>query len=262
MTHFSLTSRLSALFTLAVCAALVSAGLVFNQLTQRHFDEQDQRILEDKLAAASTLFLELGDLNQLHIVRPELQVLLGGQRDFSALVIDAAGSLLFSEPEQSDVPQHYQQLQLHGSGEWTDNAKAWRGLQRHIERDGQQLSVLLMLDVTAHQAFLGDLTGWLWAALLLAVPGSILLGWGVASRGLLPVRELSQTALLASSESPPVKQLPTQTVPAELLPLALAFNAILADQEERLAGVNEGRLETTVASELVSPVGDPPAQNS
>jgi len=227
MTHISLTSRLSLLFTLAVCGVLVAAGCVFNQFSQRHFDVLDQQMLEEKLDGAASLLLGLGDLYQLQVIRPELQALLGRHRDVSALILDADGRPLFSEPGRSEILHRYQQVQPHRSGKWTHNANVWRGLQRQITRDGQQLSVLLMLDITAQQTLLRSLTGWLWAALLLVVPGSMLLGWSIASGGLRPVHQLSQMAISASAQSP-AAPLPTQTVPAELLPLALAFNAVLA----------------------------------
>ncbi|MGP3790935.1 ATP-binding protein [Pseudomonas sp. B392_1p] len=229
MAHFSLTSRLSLLFTLAVCGVLVASGFVFDQFSQRHFDRFDQYVLEEKLNGAETLLLGLGDLHQLQVVQPELQSLMGGHRDLSALIFDADGRVLFSEPEQVAIPLNYPQWQRRGTAEWSHNAKTWRGLQRQITRDGQQLNVLLMLDVTEHRAFLRSLSGWLWAALLLVIPGSVLLGWTIASRGLRPVHELSQTAISASAQSP-VVCLSTQQIPAELLPLALAFNAVLARQ--------------------------------
>lgn len=229
MSHFSLTSRLSLLFTLAVFGVLVATGFVLNQFSQRHFDRFEQHVLEEKLDGAETLLLGLGDLYQLPVVQPELQSLMGGHRDISALIFDADGRLLFSEPKQIGIPLHDQPLQQQGTGEWSHNAKTWRGLQRQIARDGQQLSVLLMLDVTEHRVFLRSLTGWLWAALLLVIPGSMLLGWTIASRGLRPVHELSQAAISASAQSPE-ECLSTQQVPAELLPLALAFNAVLARQ--------------------------------
>ena len=150
MSRLSLTTRLSLLFMLAVTSVLALAGVLFNQLSQHHFDELDRQVLADKLVAAEQLLLGLGDLQRLDPVRPQLHAMLGGHRDLSVLILDGEGRILFSMPELNEVPEQYRQLATREAGEWHLNGQVLRGAARVIERDSQRLSVLLMLDVTTH----------------------------------------------------------------------------------------------------------------
>ena len=252
-THLSLTARLSLLFMLAVTSVLALAGLLFNQLSQHHFDELDRRALADKLDAAEQLLLGLGDLQRLDAVQPQLYAMLGGHRDLAVLILDGEARILFSVPEQGELAEPFRQLAARGEGEWQRDGRLWRGAARAIERDGQRLSVLLMLDVTTHQVFFHTLAGWLWAALLLFALLSALLGWMLSSNGLRPLRDVTQVIASVSARSL-TERIPTQSVPAELLPLVLAFNAMLARLEESF--VRLSNFSADIAHELRTPVSN------
>lgn len=253
MSRLSLTTRLSLLFMLAVTSVLALAGVLFNQLSQHHFDELDRQVLADKLVAAEQLLLGLGDLQRLDPVRPQLHAMLGGHRDLSVLILNGEGRILFSMPSLNVVPEQYRQLATREAGEWHLNGQVLRGAARVIERDSQRLSVLLMLDVTTHKVFFHVLAGWLWAVLILFALLSALLGWMLARSGLRPVRDVTQVVASVSARSL-TERIPTQNVPVELIPLVLAFNDMLARLEESF--VRLSNFSADIAHELRTPVSN------
>ncbi len=253
MRRLSLTARLGLLFMLAVTSVLALAGLLFNQLSQHHFDELDRQVLADKLAASEHLLLGLSDLQRLDAVRPQLYAMLGGHRDLAVLILDGNGRILFSVPELHQIPEQYRQLAEQGAGEWHRDGQVLRGVARVIERDSQQLNVLFMLDVTTHQVFFHMLAGWLWAILVLFALLSALLGWMLARSGLRPVRDVTQVVASVSARSL-TERIPTQNVPVELQSLVMAFNAMLARLEE--AFVRLSNFSADIAHELRTPVSN------
>src|SRR5690606_26080968 len=139
------------------------------------------------------------------------------------------------------------------AGEWHLNGQGLRGATREIERYSQRLSVLQMLDVTTHNVFLHILAYWLWAALILFALLSALLGWMLARSGLRPVRDVTQVVASVSARSL-TERIPTQNVPAELLPLVLAFNDMLTRLEESF--VRLSNFSADIAHELRTPVSN------
>ena len=84
-------------------------------------------------------------------------------------------------------------------GELTLEGRVWRGEAGHVEVGGRRLTLLVMLDVTAHKAFFHTFSGWLWAALVLCALLSGLLGWLLVRSGLRPLREVTQVAASVSA---------------------------------------------------------------
>lgn len=240
------------MFMLAVTGVLGAAGLFFSLLSQHHFDELDRHTLEEKLQASRQLLQQVDDLRQFDTLLPQLQALLGGHSDLSAQIFDPGGQLLFAEG--SAHPEHVTADRRDSEdGEHRHAGHVWRSVTGIVEVAGQPLQVMLALDVTAHKAFFHVLIGWLWGALLLCALVSGLLGWVLVRSGLRPLREVTQVAASVSAKSL-TERIPTESTPAELEQLVLAFNAMLARLEE--AFVRLSNFSADIAHELRTPLSN------
>jgi two-component system, OmpR family, heavy metal sensor histidine kinase CusS len=251
MKQLSLTARLSLMFMLAVTGVLGAAGFFFYQLSQHHFDELDRHTLEDKLQASRQLLRGLDDLAQFDVLRPQLQALLGGHSDLVVRIVDVEGRVLFADTSAARSAK----AGLHGAldDEAKHGTRVWRRRAAVVEVAGRPLSVELALDVTTHEAFFHTLTGWLWSALLVSAIVSGVLGWLLARSGLRPLREVTQVAASVSAKSL-TERIPTESTPAELRQLVLAFNAMLARLED--AFVRLSNFSADIAHELRTPLSN------
>lgn len=253
MIRLSLTARLSLMFMLAVTGVLAAAGYFFGQLSEHHFDELDRHTLHEKLEASRRLLTGLDDLEHFERVRPQLQVLLDGHSEMRGFVFDEAGTQLFPRPEQQAAEPSLLMLIGENEGELTLEGRVWRGEAGHVEVGGRRLTLLVMLDVTAHKAFFHTFSGWLWAALVLCALLSGLLGWLLVRSGLRPLREVTQVAASVSAKSLR-ERIPDDSTPAELQQLVQAFNAMLARLED--AFVRLSNFSADIAHELRTPLSN------
>mgnify|MGYP003118384526 CR=1 FL=1 len=277
MKRLSLTARLSLMFMLAVTGVLAAAGYFFSQLSEHHFDELDRHTLHEKLEASRRLLGELDDLQNFERVRPQLQVLLGGHSEMRGFIFDERGAQLFPQPgvDEAEPPLldyslltmtakigaalavgiTYPLLDLIGreAGELTLDGRVWRGEAGHVEIGAQRLTLLILLDVTAHKAFFHTFSGWLWAALVLCALLSGLLGWLLVRSGLRSLREVTQVAASVSAKSLR-ERIPDESTPAELQQLVQAFNAMLARLED--AFVRLSNFSADIAHELRTPLSN------
>jgi two-component system heavy metal sensor histidine kinase CusS len=253
MKQLSLTARLSLMFMLAVTGVLGAAGFFFNQLSQHHFDELDRHTLEEKFQAARGLLQGLDDLARFDVLRPQLQALLGGHSELSAQIFDAQGRLLFADAGVVPSTGGHVHPAADGDGELQHDGRVWRSRAGSVVVAGESLRVVLSLDVTTHKAFFHTLTGWLWGALALCALISALLGWLLARSGLRPLREVTQVAASVSAKSL-TERIPTESTPAELQQLVLAFNAMLERLED--AFVRLSNFSADIAHELRTPLSN------
>lgn len=253
MIRLSLTARLSLMFMLAVTGVLAAAGYFFGQLSEHHFDELDRHTLHEKLEASRRLLTGLDDLEHFERVRPQLQVLLDGHSEMRGFVFDEVGTQLFPRPEQQAAEPSLLMLIGENEGELTLEGRVWRGEAGHVEVGGRRLTLLVMLDVTAHKAFFHTFSGWLWAALVLCALLSGLLGWLLVRSGLRPLREVTQVAASVSAKSLR-ERIPDDSTPAELQQLVQAFNAMLARLED--AFVRLSNFSADIAHELRTPLSN------
>lgn len=253
MRRLSLTARLSLMFMLAVTGVLAAAGFFFNQLSQHHFDELDRHTLEEKLQASRGILQGLESLAQFERVQPQLQALFGGHSDLLAYIYDDDGQPYPQRAKAAPISETLQQLAKQEDGELQQEERVWRSKATRLEVGGQPLTVLLLLDVTVHRAFLHSLGGWLWGALVLCALLSGLLGWLLVRSGLRPLREVTQVAAFVSAKSLR-ERIPDESTPAELQQLVQAFNAMLARLED--AFVRLSNFSADIAHELRTPLSN------
>ena len=255
MMRISLTARLSLLFMLAVTAVLVLAGLSFNHLSQHHFLQLDRQTLAEKLSATRNILGQLDDLQQFDRLRPQLRTLLGAHRDITALILDAAGQPLFAEPGPLPVPAALANSTSTEVWQWQHHDHYFRGLSAAVTvpADNAPLRVILLLDSTPHMHFFSAVQRWFWMALVLSALFSAGLGWLVARRGLLPLRQVTEVAASISAASLQ-ERIPLAAVPLELQQLAASFNAMLARLDD--AFMRLSNFSADIAHELRTPLSN------
>lgn len=255
MMRISLTARLSLLFMLAVTAVLVLAGLSFNHLSQHHFLQLDRQTLAEKLSATRNILGQLDDLQQFDRLRPQLRTLLGAHRDITALILDTAGQPLFAEPGPLPVPAALANSTSTEVWQWQHHDHYFRGLSAAVTvpADNAPLRVILLLDSTPHMHFFSAVQRWFWMALVLSALFSAGLGWLVARRGLLPLRQVTAVAASISAASLQ-ERIPLAAVPLELQQLAASFNAMLARLDD--AFMRLSNFSADIAHELRTPLSN------
>lgn len=257
MKRVSLTTRLSLLFMLAVTAVLLVAGVTFNQLSQHHFMLLDQQTLEEKRQATQSILAEFKSADQFEQLKPELRALLGAHRDITAIILDHSGAVLFAEPGPVVLPDHQQNRAGAEIWQWQDQGHMFRGITAkagaEITGQGQPLTVILILDVTAHMHFFSTITRWFWIGLVISALVSAGLGWVVARSGLVPLRQVTQVAASISATSLK-ERIPLTSVPSELQQLVVSFNAMLARLDD--AFVRISNFSADIAHELRTPVSN------
>ena len=255
MMRISLTARLSLLFMLAVTAVLVLAGLSFNHLSQHHFLQLDRQTLAEKLSATRNILGQLDDLQQFDRLRPQLRALLGAHRDITALILDTAGQPLFAEPGPLPVPAALANSTSTEVWQWQHHDHYFRGLSAAVTvpADSAPLRVVLLLDSTPHMHFFSAVQRWFWMALVLSALFSAGLGWLVARRGLLPLRQVTAVAASISAASLQ-ERIPLAAVPLELQQLAASFNAMLARLDD--AFMRLSNFSADIAHELRTPLSN------
>ena len=255
MMRISLTARLSLLFMLAVTAVLVMAGLSFNHLSQHHFLQLDRQTLAEKLSATRNILGQLDDLQQFDRLRPQLRTLLGAHRDITALILDAAGQPLFAEPGPLPVPAALANSTSTEVWQWQHHDHYFRGLSAAVTvpANSAPLRVILLLDSTPHMHFFSAVQRWFWMALVLSALFSAGLGWLVARRGLLPLRQVTAVAASISAASLQ-ERIPLAAVPLELQQLAASFNAMLARLDD--AFMRLSNFSADIAHELRTPLSN------
>ncbi len=248
--RLSLTARLGLLFMLALTAVLLGAGLTFRHLSREHFLDLDRHALHEKLQASRQLLAGLPRAAALDELRPRLQALLASQPDLRVQVLDAAGRTLFAQPQDIAIAEPLRREP--GLWDWHSDERLLRGLSVRVPlASGEVLTLLVALDVTHHVAFFAELERWLWSALGVCALLSALLGWLVARGGLRPLREVARVAAGVSARSLD-ERIPEQAVPAELRPLVVSFNGMLARLDD--AFVRLSNFSADIAHELRTPL--------
>lgn len=261
MKPLSLTTRISLLFALASSLVLLSTGYFLAQVVETHFEEGDRHELIGKLELIQNLFSQAvtpEDVNQLpHLLHDALV----GHHGMLVAVGDRHGRLVFATPGaafpaalhtacqrrlpacQNTTPQH-----------WQHQGTPYRGLAVSIRAgNGQVYSVLLGLDIEPHEVFMNTFRTGLAIAIALATLATAGLGWAVTRWGLTPLRQVTETISGISAEHL-TDRLPNAKLPAELVPLATAFNAMLARLDDSFRRLSE--FSSNIAHELRTPISN------
>jgi two-component system heavy metal sensor histidine kinase CusS len=248
----SLTWRLAALFACANAILVALLGVAIHVASDRHFVEQDTHDLHGRAMLVSNRFEALGVDQDLS----SLDELLVGHHALAARIVDANGTVRFArDPEVLEAMP----APPAGGGIATFSraGDAWRGIEMPlpVPATGKApvATLRLALNIDHHADFLSMLTRALLAAGVAVALLGIGIGWFAARRGLAPLAAIAQrTAAISASRL--AERLDIGTLPAEIRPLAVELNAMLArldDAFRRLADFS-----ADIAHELRTPVSN------
>jgi len=255
----SITAVTAFQFTLLAAFVLTVMGFVIRASVSHHFLEQDQGVLEGKMALIRHALMKVKKPDDIPQIRQQLKEALIGHPDLLVRINDFSGIKLIAT-ENASIPDALmdkvqQAAVTHPFGtEWTDRGVAYRALAGVIRTaDAQAWTVVVAVDTQHHAEFLHGFDREL---LMIGVGGLVLiagLGWLATRRGLRPIQDMAHVAEGISAQRLH-ERLGVQDVAIELQPLARAFNEMLdrlGDSLDRLSDFS-----SDLAHELRTPINN------
>lgn len=235
--RYSLTTRLTAFYALVSTVVLFGMGLLVTLLVEAHFEEIDQRFLDDKLALIFGLTRHAQSDDELKL---RLAEALDHHADLRVLVRDAQGQVLFAmpDPRAAEVSHGFRRQ----STEAARNYAPYGSLQ-----------LTAAVDTNRHAGFMTDFQRLLWGYGALVAVLSGVLGWWAARRGLAPLDMLRDRALDVTANKLD-HRMPVDAVPVEMAALAESLNQMLERLERDFARLSE--FSTDIAHELRTPISN------
>ena len=261
MKTLSLTARISLLFAVAASLVLLTTGYFLTQVVEAHFEEGDRHELSGKLELIQNLFKHASSQKQLDLLPQQLDDALVGHPGLAVVVTDAAGGIWFATTG-ADFPRTLLQgCQTQSQGcvpgtlqQWKQAGISYRGMAVSITAGGDKAyTVIVAQDIQSHELFLSKFRTVLAIAITLAAFATAGLGWIVTRWGLFPLRQVTGTVASISAERLS-DRLPATGLPAELMPLAAAFNAMLARLDDSFRRLTE--FSSNIAHELRTPISN------
>ena len=258
MKPFSLTNRISLFFALASSLVLLSTGYLLAQVVETHFEDGDRHELSGKLELIQNLFGQAVTPEDVTRLPHLLHDALVGHHGLLVAVSDRRGKLVFATPgatfpaglQAENLAAHTGRKLLH----WRQHTIPYRGMAVSIRAgNGHVYSVLLGVDIGPHEVFMHTFRTRLAIAIALATLATAGLGWAVTRWGLTPLRQVTETMSGISAEHL-TDRLPEAKLPAELVPLASAFNAMLARLDDSFRRLSE--FSSNIAHELRTPISN------
>ncbi|HMN93854.1 MAG TPA: heavy metal sensor histidine kinase [Hydrogenophaga sp.] len=255
--RLSLTTRLTAFYTLVSAAVLVGMGFLVSYATGRHFVELDRDYLLDKIGLVQQIVREAPSREVLSARLDELMdshhgLLIGlwlvdesiygqGDQQFPVRLPDAG---LDAEPVN-----------------WNLGRQTLRGLSASIDAPSrspqggvdQPMRLSIAVDTGHHAHFMKVLRQTLTLYLLGAILVSGLLGWWAARRGLAPLRIMKERALTVTAQKLD-QRMPVDAVPAEFADLAQSLNTMLDRLQSAFVRLQD--FSSDLAHELRTPINN------
>lgn len=257
----SLTARTSLWFTLQAAVVFLVMGIVIMVSVDHHFRDQDRSELNGKLELIQHALLKASLTSDRALTQQQLAGALIGHHHLSVQVRGPDNQVFFttgkaSIPEfvmKSAEPVSHNGLKQFQT--WEMGAETYRGFSSRLPsaQPGHDWFVAIATDTRHHRDFLAAFENEL---ILIGICGLALmtwLGWLVTHRGFRPVLDMAHVAEGISAQQLDERFL-TQQIPAELQPLARAFNSMLdrlGDSLQRLSAFS-----SDLAHELRTPINN------
>jgi len=258
----SITFRLTLFFSTASTAVLLVIGSLIGTLVEAHFVEIDLTDLNGKLELVRHTLGKARTPADMAVVPQNLADALVGHHGLSVAVVGAERKPLFQSPG-AVFPAALLESRPAGDSSrraspvtWEQDGQGYRGIAATAITGlaGQApLTVVVAVNTEHHRMFMQAFQKSLWLAIAASIALTALLGWIAARRGLAPVRELAHMARGISAHRLG-ERLPPESVPSELVDLAIAFNDMLARLEGSFARLSD--FSSDLAHELRTPISN------
>jgi two-component system heavy metal sensor histidine kinase CusS len=258
----SITFRLTLFFSTASTAVLLVVGYLIVTLVEAHFEELDLTELDGKLELVRHTLAKARTPADMAIVPQNLADALVGHHGLSVAVVGSDHKLLYKSSGavfpaallESRPPEDASKRAR--PVVWEQDGQGYRGIAAVAVSGvpGQQpLTVVAAVNTEHHRVFMQAFQQSLWLAIAASIALTALLGWIAARRGLAPVRELADMTQGISANRLG-ERLPPESVPTELVDLAIAFNAMLARLEGAFGRLSD--FSSDLAHELRTPISN------
>lgn len=257
----SITLRLSLLFALTWTVALSGIGAYLYWSLDSHFTYRDTNDLIRKAERVRQILMEINASEDILSQQARLADAMVGRAPLYLTLLNPRGTVLFASapfrlPDRqlrdafpASATPDSTQLWHAGRGRWYRTLAAWAKLG-----DGpRQVLIALALDVSENQDFLSMYRHNLILAIVIGGALSALTGYVVTKRGVRPVREMAHTASMISAKHLS-ERLEVDRAPAELKPLASAFNTMLARLEDSFLRLAD--FSSDLTHELRTPINN------
>jgi len=258
----SITFRLTLFFLTASTAVLLVVGTLIGTLVETHFEEIDLTDLNGKLELVRHSLAKARTPADMAAVPQNLADALVGHHGLSVAVVAADRTMLFKSPDAAFPAALLEARPAQDSSlrakpvVWKQDGQEYRGIAAAAATGiaGQPpATVVIALNIEHHRMFMQAFQKSLWLAIAASIALTALLGWIAARRGLAPVRELARVAQGISAHRLG-ERLPPESVPSELVDLAIAFNDMLARLEGSFARLSD--FSSDLAHELRTPISN------
>jgi len=258
----SITFRLTLFFSTASTAVLLVVGTLIGTLVEAHFEELDLMELDGKLELVRHTLAKARAPADMAVVPQNLADALVGHPGLSVAVVGSERKLLFKSPGAVFPAALLQNRPPEDSSRrarlmvWEQDGQEYRGIAGTAVTGiaGQPpATVVVAVNIEHHHIFMQAFQKSLWLAIAASIALTALLGWIAARRGLAPVRELANMTQGISANRLG-NRLPPESVPTELVDLAIAFNDMLARLEGSFRRLSD--FSSDLAHELRTPISN------
>ena len=261
MLNRSITYRLALQFALATMLLLAGIGYFLNRSVESHLADMDWSEIHGKWELTRNLINEVRTPADLAAFPQLLDGALVGHPDLFVTVRDQTGRLLFATagfafPKQFAAVNTDPHPTFSTMLTWHDGEHMFRGIRTKLASGlagHPGFTVAIALKTDEHRHFLDHFHSLLLTALVFGMASAAALGWFIAKRGLLPVRDMAAVARNISV-SHLGERLRLESVPLELRDLAIAFNGMLSRLEDSFHRLTD--FSSDIAHELRTPINN------
>lgn len=248
----SITLRLTLFFSTASTLVLLAIGYWVGTMVETHFEEEDQHQFETKLTLIRHALSQAHTPDELTAAAQRIADALVGHHGLSVSITGPEGQTLFATPDAALLaPLLESGADTSRPLVWTWEGESYRGILTTAQ--APPLRIAIALNIGHHLEFLSAFRKSLWLAIAVCILLTALLGWIAARRGLAPLRDMARVAH-GISASRLAQRLQADDLPAELTPLAHAFNDMLGRLEDSFRRLSDFSLD--IAHELRTPISN------
>ncbi len=256
----SLTLRLTISIGAGITALLLCFGWLVERSINAHFVEQDIHELNAAKTSIQATLQQFDGTTAANALKAHFDSTLSGHHNAEFMVADSNGQVLYAT-QGADLEAALGQL--HPADEINDNTvsswqhegKTFRGaLVQLAVGTGQQVepfAVVLAIEIDFHLHFLNSFHRYLWWLTAVACLIAIAATWLAVHQGHAPIRSISQQINRINSEQLHLR-LDSTGVPAELAPMATAFNEMIDRLEDGFRRLSN--FSGDIAHELRTPI--------